>query len=391
MMKRRRRGVCRGAWMCLICAPGLTTQASSADGPSVTFDRPPHAKGITVLRATFPSRGEVWRINLNTSQDGKEFHEAGIGLLGRPDVLTSVADHQGTTTILVPAAGWFGTYISFFGEPGPHWFRWDISFRDQDKPRTAPDQLDRSIEPISVEQMINVKAARREDLDFIAGLGDPDLMRAMVGGEFFDQRMDDADEYFTDREMRAVAVIAQLLLATREDWVGDVIRQAGPRGDVHKAAEMLLALAQELPESSYAPYAAYYAACCYSQNCLVEAREAVRVRRAQGGFTSDLAEGTYRAELLKNNPHSARAYEGFTLSAQKADDYLKPRVLNQHGALRLMSLDLDQAERLLLEAERVAPDERMIQKWTAKMRGGIDEIRAELEKGKSQLDNIEDR
>lgn len=349
-----------------------------------------HAKGVVLLRVTFSSKGEVWSVRLDTSRDGEEFREAGIGLPRAYKLFRSIANDQKNTSVLVPAIAWFRTEGFFFDEPGTYWFRWGISFRNQEKPRTVPDQRDPNIEAVVVDQIVEVEPPTQADLDFIAGLGGRNLMRAMAGEDFFERQTGDAIEHVSDPEVRAVGVIGRLLYATREGWVGDIMRVAGPRGDARNAAEMLLNLAKEIPESSYAPYAAYYTGCCYYASCFEEAEEAVRSRNKEVEFKSDLAQGKYRVAQLKRNPDTVKAYEAFTLAAQRADDYLKPRVLYQHGTMRLSSLDFDEAEQLLTEASRVVPGERRLQKWFDKKFGGIEHLHGKLEKAKARFQGDED-
>ena len=134
-------------WILTGVLMGILAGDARAGEVQASIDGKACARGMVVLRVTFPSRGEVWRVALNSSINGEDFGEAGVGLLGTPDLFTSVTYHDGETTILVPAAGWFGSGVLYFDGPGTQWFRWTITFRDQDKARTEYDQRDYDIEP----------------------------------------------------------------------------------------------------------------------------------------------------------------------------------------------------------------------------------------------------
>lgn len=140
-MTRRLSELRRATLLALLSTWTCSINVSTALDAHANVGGDAHAKSIAVLRLTFPTRGEVWRIRLSTSRDGEEFHAAGFGLLGGRDLFRSVAYDGDRTTVLVPALGWYGTDASFFGGPGIHWFRWETSFRDQTKPRTVADQL----------------------------------------------------------------------------------------------------------------------------------------------------------------------------------------------------------------------------------------------------------
>jgi len=209
-----------------------------------------HAKGVVLLQMTFPSRDELWNVRMDASRDGVDFYEAGIGLPRAYRLFKSISNDGRNTTVLVPAIAWFHTKRFFFDEPGNYWFRWGVTFRDQDKSRTILDQRDPDIRGVVVDQLVEVGEPLDADLRFIAGLADPALCRLMFGDGWFDQFTDTESERYANPDARAVKVIGWLLHATREDWIGDIMREAGPRGDIRKAADILFGVAKEFPESS---------------------------------------------------------------------------------------------------------------------------------------------
>ncbi len=339
-----------------------------------------NARAFNVVRVVFPTEGRVAGIGVSFSRDGELFESTNAGLPRPGRLFTSSATMDGTTTVLLAIVGSFqmGKSSFFFDSPGLYYFKWEIRYED----RTIPFR--------TIVQNIEVSNAVSADLDFIFGLADPALMRAMFGEDFFERQTGNAVKQYADPEVRAVKVIGRLLYATRENWVGDSMREAGPRGDIHNAAEILLSLAKRFPESSYTPYAAYYAGCCYYALCIEEAEEAIRRKNKQGGLDNDLALGKYRVAQLMQNPDTTKAYQAFTIAAQRADDYLKPRVLYQHGTLRLFSSDFDEAERLIMKAAQVVHGEIVLQKWFDKKFGGIEQLHTNIEKAKVRFQCGED-
>lgn len=347
---------------------GVTSQLQAED-VLTTVDGDARAKGVTLLRLTFPSRGEVWTVRLDTSGDGEEFREAGVGLPRAYNVFRSVAREEGSTTILVPVIAWFRTERFFFDEPGRYWFRWGIAFRDQDKPRTVRDQRDFDIEAVVVDQVVEVGVPTRADLHFISGLADEDLARYIFGADFFERQTGDAIQHVADPEVRAVGVIGRLLYATRGRSPETVMGLAGPKGDVGKAADSLVTLAKEIPDSSYAPYAAYYAGCCYAAIGTKTVIETIRARRVRGQRKDRAAEAELRYSLAEKDRDFAKAHAAFAVAAERGDAYLKPRALYQQGFLRIFAGALDQGEKLLDRALDAGGEEGTIRTMVDKLRG----------------------
>lgn len=355
----------------------ITTQLHAND-VYTGVDGDAHAMGVVLLRVTFPSRGEVWSVRLGTSRDGKEFREAGIGLPRAYQLFRSISYHEGTTTVLVPAIAWFRTGRFFFDEPGRYWFRWGIAFRDQDKPRTVRDQRDFDIEAVVVDQVVEVGVPTRADLDFISGLADEDLARYIFGADFFERQTGDAIQHIADPEVRAVGVIGRLLYATRGRSPETAIGLAGPKGDVGKAADSLITLAKEIPDSSYAPYAAYYAGCCYAAIGTNTVIETIRARRVRGQRKDRAAEAELRYSLAEKHRDFAKARAAFAVAAERGDAYLKPRALYQQGFLRIFAGALDQGEKLLDRALEAGGEEGTI-------RTMVDELRGQMARAKGAM------
>lgn len=362
------RGYC--IWLLAVGCAGATGARSLAGDVQVQVDGKAYAKGLLLLRVTLPLHGELGHVGLQYSRDRQDFQEAGIGLPRPWQLFRSASSNEQETTVLVPAVAQFQIGEFRFDEQGTHYLRWNVGIK--------------GLEGFNFEQVLELEPAHAVDLDFIAGLGDPDRARALFGADFFERQTGNAVQYYADSEVRAVKVIGRLLYATREDWVEDIMREAGPRGDVHKAADMLLSLGKRIPESSYAPYAGYYAGCCYFGQCFAQVREAIRAQTKEGKRRDDLDEAKYRAALIMQNENSARAFEAFTSAAERADDYLKPRALYQHAFLRMIAFDFEESERLLLEAKGLAPGEGTVQEWIEEARKGIEVVKLRLHNAKKE-------
>jgi len=83
-----------------------------------------------------------------------------------------VSYNEEWTTVLIPVAAYFAASeaMLFFQEPGEYWFRVEVDFRDVNKPRTVPDQRDADIEPVVVDQIVEVQPPTQADLEFISAL-----------------------------------------------------------------------------------------------------------------------------------------------------------------------------------------------------------------------------
>lgn len=336
-----------------VCASGALSLAGDVQ---VQVDGKAYAKGLLLLRATFPLHGEVAHVGLQYSRDGDEFQEAGIGL-PRPWRLFSLASsNEEETAVLVPAVARFQIGEFRFGEAGTHYLRWSVGIK--------------GVKGFNFEQVLELEPARAADLDFIAGLGDPDLARAMFGADFFERQTGNAVEHYADPEVRAVKVIGRLLAVTRENNSGQAIAWYGPRGDVRKAAEMLLALAKRIPESSYAPYAAYYAGCCFASMASERITEAIRTGKRDGETFRD-THTRLSIPLVKRNVDATTSTEAFRLASEYGDDYLKPRALYHLASSRAAAGEFKEANALLSEAEQTVPGEGSITKWTKDLRAKI--------------------
>lgn len=348
--------------------------ANTTDATNATA----HRMGISVVHATFSSRGEVWNVSLKVSRDGETFGTANVGFPRPWQLFRSVSYNQDQTTVLIPVAAYFATNekMLLFQDSGRHWFRVEVNFRDASKPRNAPFQVDETIEPVVIEQILDVREALQADLNFIRGLADPDLIRAMFGQNFFERQDPETRVHYRNNpDVLAVAVIGKFLEATRES---DPTRVNLPRGDLRKAADLLWQLAQEIPESSYAPYAAYFAGCCYLSDVFEHMERFMR--RDRPGKDEILPE-----ELPAFRAHAqglatfGLAGEALGFAAAHGDAYLKPWAIYMQAQHAIGGGLFDEAEAKLNEAEASMPGRGRIEEWAPKLRKSLRRLSSQSE------------
>lgn len=337
------------------CALGARSLAGDVQ---VQVDGRAHAKGLILLRATIPVHGELGDLQLRYSRDGDEFEEAGIGLPRPWRYFSSASSNEEETTVLVPMVARFQIGEFRFDEPGTYYLRWSVGIKD--------------VKGFNFDQVLEIQPPHAADLDFIEGLGEPALMRAMFGFDVFERQTGTAVEYYADPGVRALEVIGRLLYATR---ARDPLNVERPKGDAHQTADTLLKLAKGIPKSSYAPYAAYYAGCCYAATGLARNIEKIRSARIPGEPKDRVVEANQRAALVRKDPDCAKALDAFAFAARRADDYLKPLALYQQAFLQVFRGAFDEAERLMTQAEAVVPGTGTIESWIADVRSELEEMK----------------
>jgi hypothetical protein len=350
-----------------IAATVIVLLGQFALGQDITGDvlNDARSKGVVVLRATFPSRGEVWRVSLLSSKHGEHFTQAGIGALDRR-LLWSAIDDGEVTTVFVPALGRYGEDASFFGGPGLHWLRWTITFRDQSKPRSAEDQGAKDIEPVEIVQTLEVEPMLPQDGRFLARISDVEWLRTFLGAEFHKLVEDEAHKWFLSpdgADHRALIVIGELLKATRyeEPWT-----VAGKLGSVQRAVERgdaLWELARDIPDSSYAPYAAFYAGCCYM---------------AGVGDAIKKEHGTLVTPMAKQVPLFEKAEAALAFAVERGDRYLQPRAIYNQAFLAMVAADWAKANAVMERGYALAGARGTARARLESLNGHIQKARADF-------------
>lgn len=339
----------------------IVPQVASGQQPHADVEGTVHAKGIVVLRLMLPSKVDVSGVSLFFSADGETYEDSQAGLLRGSPLFTSMADDGRTTTIVVSLVGRFpyGTYSFLFEAPGTYHLRWGVG-------------------GVQICQTLDVGRSTQADLAFLSRLSDPGLLRQLFGKDPLEgSRNEEFRKWVRSSDgadSRALLVIAELLEATRAREPGDVVREGGGIENALTWADTLLPLAKEFRESSYAPYAAYYAGCCYAAADIGIAVDTVKERRVPGAPKARLGEIEQMAALVRENANYPKALEAYTLAADGADAYLKPRVLFQKAFLHLNTGAYETMEELFSSIEKIAPYDSVLQPRIDKMREGVSEV-----------------
>jgi len=327
------------------------------------------AKAANVISLQLQTRREISDFGLKISLDGETYHNCSVGLPRAWQLFYLISQTTRDVTITVPVVGGFsgGVEEFLFIEPGEYWFRWRVKYEN-------------GVEPTVVEQKVVVSESSDADLAFIKRLADPRVCRLVYGPDWFDRHTATQAEHYADPEPRAVKVIGRLLYATRDKTPAGAMGTAGPQGDMVDLGHALLEIAKEIPESSYAPYAAYYAGCCFASTSMYAVDEQGQKEASEGRFKDETARRRRLYALHKADPLSAKGKEAFLFAAERADAYLKARALYQSARLTLSRGELEEADRLLSRAEVEAPGSGTVGDLIHKLRSNFDAKRAEFER-----------
>ena len=217
------------------------------------------------------------------------------------------------------------------------------------------------------------------DLKFLSRISGPKIMRLLGGEEFFERQARIAIEWGPNPDVRATAMLGTIMHANTNQITDTPLLGCAPKGDLHKTAEALFAIATDLPDSSYAPYAAYYAGCCYTRQVLGHVMQTVRGARKPGAGKDRAAEAKAKFALSKNDPNCAKALRAFRFAAERGDDYLAPRAYYQQAVLRTWNGAFDDAEALLAKSEQMAHGAGTIKNICDEFRKQMDRFRKEAE------------
>lgn len=310
---------------------GLLARAQETDLVSEA-----HAKGIVVLRASFPSRGEVRSFGLEISQDGETFVNAKAGptrglRFSHRMVLGSHNTDQ--TVLVVTIVGRFDfTPEGFlFEREGIYDLRWDIAFKDRDGG------------VLKIEQTVEVGAPTEADLQFLTRAGDRDFLADVLG-------VNPPEGGTTD--LLALGLIAELLELAQDD--------PGEEGSLQGKlswADAMINLAREFPESSYAPYAAFFAGRIY-----------------HGHLAKELSPQQITPAAKEQNFYK-KSDAALRFAVDHGDPFLKPRALCSLAYLRACATLWDDAETLLAQSVEAAHGQGVVERTAGKMRHDIRQLR----------------
>lgn len=306
---------------CIVCAFCFVGHAALAQQPYAEVERDAHAKGILTFLMIVPESGHVQNVSLGLSFDGEQYEESRGGFPRPGRLIYSAENHLGKTRVLVPIVGRFsgGEKGFMFASPGTYYLRWTVSF--------GSGSLDRK----QILQRVEVGEPLNQDAEFLARISDPDVLRRLFASNVLGWLVD------KDGDIRALHVIRRLLNATRlaEPLEGGGWGRYESTELFLMSMDTMFALAKELPESSYAPYAAFYAG---------------------GGYIthlchSDEIPGDVPKDL-RSHPLYQKIKEALSFAVEHGDSYLRPRAIFQQARLHVVMGSWDDAEDKLIEAEQ---------------------------------------
>ncbi len=295
-----------------------------------------HAKGIVVLRTSFPVRGELHSFGLDIRLDDGSYAPAQTNPLRGHRFskhMVRGAENTGEVVLLVPVVGRFdlAPFGFLFEEQNTYELRWDIRFK-------APGAA-----PLKIDQTVTVGPSSNADLEFLRRIGDRGFQTKFLGRAPPEQ---------ASSELLALGLIGELLLGAQ----GAPVSDDAARGTLSQGS-MLADLAKEIPESSFAPYAAFYAGRIFHGHL----REA---RQLESPSPEAQRHSLYR-----------RSEQALRLAVANGDAFLKPRALCSLAVLHVRAASWTDAEDLLAEALRGAPGQGVIETAVSAMRIDLSRLR----------------
>lgn len=289
-------------------------------GQIVSF---PH-HSFSVLRATVPTGDAIRSVNFSLTKDGETL-DTGFGLPRPHENFRSTFHKSNETDIVLVAVGRWGMGAAefVFDEPGTWHAKWTVGFEDP------------SIAELEIMQTLEVEPMVPQDGRFLARISDVEWLRRFLGAEFHEPTEEDARQWFLSpdgADHRALIVIGKILEATQ---YGEPMTVGGKLGSVQRAlqwGDALWELAQDIPDSSYAPYAAFYAGCCYM---------------AGVGDAMKKAHGTLVTPLAKEHPLFGKADAALAFAVERGDPYLQPRAIHNQAFLFALAADWNKTNEVL--------------------------------------------
>jgi len=227
-----------------------------------------------------------------------------------------------------------------FPTAGVYRMEWLIATGDPESPN------------LRLTQSVQASPSLEGDVRFLGRMLDLNAVRARtdsVGGE--PARLRPLGNQDPDKDLNlAVELVSEVLAYSQTITLDDVWRVAGDRDIVAQAAEDYFALAEELPNSSYASYAAFNAGMRYFSLSGSESIKAVREARLPGQEKDRVGEFVRRGKLLKEDARFAKGVEALQFAVDHGDAYLAPIATYHVGMLRVFCGDVEQGEVLLKRA-----------------------------------------
>lgn len=301
-----------------------------------------HAKGVNVINMTLDKQGTIEYAGAAISRDGESFRPV-------ENLFTSISYSESQSNVVAVIVGRFGMGKDYleFETPGTYYLKVGVKYENVENPSVIYDH------PVTISPILAA------DRSFLRRISDSRLLRNLWGRDLYENSPGDYRAWVHSedgRDVRALTVIAELLEATRDDEPWVAARRQGPPETGTVWPDTLWSLAEEFPESSYAPYAAYYAGCGYL-SCLAQTMKHEHGRL----LLPEARECTYHG----------KAEAALTFAIERADVYLKPRATYMKAFLAICAAQWDDGETLLNDAQQQAPGEPTITEWVTQLRRSV--------------------
>ncbi|HNO79874.1 MAG TPA: hypothetical protein PKN33_17640 [Phycisphaerae bacterium] len=316
-----------------------------------------YAEAFNIVTFKLPDDRPVRHFGVSYSLDCERFTSLNAGLPRPGNLFSSIAEGADYSWLHLACVGQFRMGISgfLFDEPGKYCFKWEVEYVDAPGHRTT------------YVQEIEVLASRTEDRRFIERLGSLELLTYLMGDEWIQSLPESISESLMASDGtngRALIIIAELLEMTRVNEPLKILDSDYDRETAIKWADQLWKIAKDIPDSSYAPYAAYFAGCCYSAISSSDAIAEVRALRVPGESKDKLGEAKQRFQLTHDDTRFKEGLEAFRFAVDRGDAYLQPLASYQQAFLLAMGGEFKESEEISAEVERSSFASRNVKKWT---------------------------
>lgn len=339
----------------LITVPFLLPAEAQSDDVTIEMIPPVHALGVNIVRIRYSGISETRTIDLQVSEDGAHFRA--FELLqpdGKPTKIQMHDSHQSSDRLIPVVANFDLVPTGFlFEEPGTHHLRWRVY---------SPAQSDHALE---ISQSINVGPVRASDREFLDSVMNVESWARVFGGSALSVMSEEQRQRLlgsAGANERTLLAIRELIQAPSFLEPSEVIRIGGGLEQTLERAEFYSDLAHRLGDSSYAPYAAYYAGTCYLVKIQDENRRAgIGHVSSQSRDTSTYSKATAMLQIAYTN----------------GDRFLKPRAYRTLSFLYALGASWTEAFKAIDDAIQFAGLESIFIEEAQKLRSDITKAQAQ--------------
>lgn len=363
----------RRATLVLVLIGGMSCTTSLQAQDTKTWSLNSTGKSFTVVAASIPNNSDVRNVQVTVSGDGSALRHTGAGVHHPWETHWGLRRGDDGMFLVVPLPASFVDGRFMFPEPGKYRVQWLIATGDP----TAPS--------LTIDQTVEIGAPTRADLAFLDALTKPDLVAKLLGAGAQSLRERNPTDVRARNDLAALEVIRQLLEASLVHEVDGLISEQRTPESAVVWADTLTQLAFGLPESSYSPYAAHFAACCYAGVVFGRSTEAVRAAREPEKGKDRTREAGHRALLFSTDELTPKAEAAFAFAVEHGDAYLKPITLYHRALFHGLTGEVEQSEALLNDAIQLVGEKGTVGELIRKFRPELEEMKRAVERHRKDV------